>query len=81
MPISSLVITLSHNPSAAHAAFAALQRTPGVTLGPCIGCRLALVLESASLAQGRETVEGYIAELEGVHHIDVIRIDFEDLEL
>lgn len=80
MPISSLVVTLSTDTSTLETALVALGSTQGVTLGPRIGHRIALVLETGSLAEGRETVEGHIAGITGVQHIDVIRIDFEDLD-
>jgi hypothetical protein len=48
MAISGLVITLSENESAAHAALMSLESDPRLTMGECFGHRVAIVAETSS---------------------------------
>ncbi len=80
MPISSLVITLDPDPDLRERALSSLTAMSGVTVGTAYSTRLPVVLETATLAEGRDLVEQQLTQLEGVRFVDVVRIDFEDLD-
>lgn len=80
MPISSLVVTLDSDPNLRQRAVAALAAMSRVTLGEPYSSRLPVVVETATLAEGRQFVEQQLTHLEGVRFVDVVRIDFEDLD-
>jgi hypothetical protein len=80
MPVSSLVVTLDSDPELIRRALDTLSRLPGVTLGSLFETRLPLVLETSHLTEGYEFVEGVLRGIDGVQFVDVVRIDFDDLE-
>jgi hypothetical protein len=79
MPISALVLKLSDEPGERQRAVLALGEDPRLLLGALIGSRLPVVAETDSL-QGGEALSEQLRETEGVHLVDVISVDFSDLE-
>jgi hypothetical protein len=77
MPISALVITLGQTSSDREAALEALAREPELELGEPTGLRIPAVSETATLEAGRLLVERLLGT-EGVLHVDVLSINFED---
>lgn len=80
MPISSLVVTLDSNPSIMQRALLTLRAMPGVRIGePCV-TRVPVVVETATLVEGHRLVDHELRRIDGVLFIDVVRIDFEDMD-
>lgn len=79
MPISSLVVTLDADSDLRESALAALRVMRGVTVGELRTTRLPVVLETATLQEGHEFVDHALRHIEGVRFVDIVRIDFEDM--
>lgn len=80
MPVSALVVTLDAEPDNRQKAFDALMARDWLTLGETIeDAHLPVVLESDTLSQGEERFREILA-LEGVVHVDVVMVDFQDVE-
>lgn len=80
MPISSLVITLDSDPGVMERALLTLRAMPGLSIGePCV-TRLPVVVETATLEEGHRLVDHELRRIDGVLFIDVVRIDFEDMD-
>jgi hypothetical protein len=79
MPVSALVLKLSDEPEERQRAVLTLGEDPRLMLGTPIGSRLPVVAETDSL-QGGEALYEQLREIEGVHLVDVISVDFSDLE-
>lgn len=60
-------------------ALLALERDARVTMGPRAGDRLALVIEAATLGESRDLAES-LAAIDGVALIEVVSVDFSDLD-
>ena len=75
MIISSLVVTLSPQPSDRAAAMAAITRDSRLTAGDAVGDRLPVVAETESAAQGAELCDA-LGGQPGVVRVDVVAIDF-----
>lgn len=83
MPISALVITLQRNVCAGsdiehEAVIAGIAREACLELGKPEGARVPAVCETPTLEEGRRLVERLMS-MEGVAHVDVLSVDFEDL--
>ncbi|WP_437292602.1 hypothetical protein [Sorangium sp. So ce426] len=79
MPLSALVITLSDEPSARARACRSLAAEAALSLGPPCGSRLPAIAETATLLAGEELVER-VFRTDGVDFVDVVSVDFSDLE-
>ncbi|WP_437662414.1 hypothetical protein [Sorangium sp. So ce1182] len=79
MPISALVITLSDEPGARERACRALAGEAALSLGLPSGSRLPAVAETETLLAGEELVER-VLRVDGVDFVDVVSVDFSDLE-
>ncbi|WP_433926206.1 hypothetical protein AB3662_25095 [Sorangium cellulosum] len=79
MPISALVITLADEPSARERACRSLAGEAALSLGPRSGSRLAAVAETESLLAGAELLERVLL-IDGVDFVDLVSVDFSDLE-
>jgi len=79
MPISGLVLTLVSEPNGRSSALAALHADPRITVGEQAGDRLALVTETPSLTESRDLAVA-LSEIEGVALLEVVTIDFSDVE-
>lgn len=77
MPVSALVLTL--DPALGDVARESLALDPRVTLGEACGTRLPVVTETESLADG-EDLAIELARTPGVLGVDVISIDFSDID-
>jgi D-arabinose 5-phosphate isomerase GutQ len=77
MPIGAWVVTLSDGPR--DEALAARLADPRLTLGEATRNRLPVVVETVTLAEGEALFEALSAE-RGVVFVDVVSVDFSDLE-
>jgi hypothetical protein len=72
-----LVVTL--DPALGELARDAIASDPRVTLGEPQGCGLPVVTETETLSAGEDLVRE-IGRIPGVLNVDVVEIDFSDLE-
>lgn len=77
MPISGLAITLSDNEPQAAATLKALASHPAITLGPQMGRRVPVVVETAGSHED-QAVWQWIHDLPGVQFVDVACVHFDD---
>ena len=80
MPTSALVITLDHREDWRDAALTELAGDPRLTLGTLQGPRLPVVAETATLAEGDRLVADELPLVPGVQFVDVVLVDFSDVE-
>ncbi|MCC6646042.1 MAG: hypothetical protein IT374_10780 [Polyangiaceae bacterium] len=79
MPIGALVVTLDPDPARRAAALLALSADARVTVGEPRGGRLPVVSDTATLEEG-DRLFRELAEVPGVLFVDVVSVDFSDLE-
>ncbi len=79
MPISALVITVAGDADRDQLR-ARLSEMAEIELGPVRACRWPAVVETASLQAGKALVDR-VQGLSGVVHVDVLSINFEDLDV
>lgn len=72
-------MTLDNDPARRRAALDALSADPRLTLGDACGNRLPLVAETETLDEG-EALFAALAVAPGVLFVDVVSVDFSDLE-
>jgi hypothetical protein len=77
MPISALVLTLE--PAFTAAVHDWLLEDPRITTGELTGAHLPIAAETASLEEG-EDLCAELARTPGVVFVDVVSVDFSDLE-
>gem|GEM_PF-1105523 len=81
MPVSALVITLSAEAAQRTRALAALRDHPRLLLGSVLnGTRVPAVLETDTLGEGIRVVEEELPAIEGVLFVDVVQVDFSDVD-
>ncbi len=79
MPVSGLVLTLSPDPTLRHRTLEQLARRPQVEVAPADGNRLPIVLDTPEPETDKRCWR-WLHELEGVEHVDVAFIHFEDTD-
>lgn len=77
MTVSALVVTLADDEAAQQRLLAALALDRRLTLGSPSGRRLPVVAETSDASEGRRLFEGLRAA-EGVIHVDVVSVHFEE---
>lgn len=77
MAISGLAILLEADPESQRTALAALASRPDLVIGPQVGPRVAVTLETPDLDSDRAAVDALRA-VPGVLHLDVICVFFPD---
>ncbi len=77
MPVTALVVTLRDATSSR--ALDRLKSDPRIDLGPLQGTRLPVVVETKTAREGRSIAEEF-EELSDVTRVDLISVNFEDLQ-
>lgn len=77
MAISGLAVTLSSQDALRDRALQALREHPAVTVGPQAGCRVAVVLETPTIQDDKDTFEA-LKRVPGVVHVDLISVFYEE---
>lgn len=77
MPVSSLVVTFDSDPGLRAHAHKWLCAASGISTGELQGQRLPVVLETATLSEGRLRVEE-MQRVRGIRFVSVLSINFED---
>ena len=80
MPVSSLVVTMSDDPSARRALRRRLADDPRIQVGDPQRNQLPVVLETETIAEGVSMTRDELYALDGVEFVHVVRVDFEDVE-
>ena len=80
MPISGLVLTLSPDPTLRRRALEQLARHPQIEVAAADGNRLPIVLDTPEPETDKRCWR-WIHELDGVEHVDVALIHFEDTDV
>ena len=75
--ISGLVATLNTDAELAQSALQAIGLRPTLELGLQVGCRLPLVLETATPAESHDLTD-WLGELPGIEHVDVAYVHWDE---